>query len=52
VLRRSVGGAIMSQKELSGFLDAAALVRLKAGQSQDAAIQAHLALCEMPGAGA
>jgi hypothetical protein len=46
------GGASVSQKELSGFLDAAALAHLKAGQSQDAAFQAHLALCAMPGAGA
>ena len=42
---------IASQKELSGLLDAAACERLLATERHDAAFVAHVALCQIPGAG-
>jgi hypothetical protein len=41
-----------SQRELSGLIDAASLVRLLEQERQDAAFQAHVGLCRLPGAGA
>ena len=42
----------VSQKDLSGMLDAAALEQLKRDEAQDASFLAHVELCRLAGAGA
>ena len=45
------GGVRLTQKELSGLVDASLLKNLEQDQQHDAFFSAHIALCSLPGAG-